>query len=396
MKKEQSGQTLLEALIALATAVVVITAMAVMVLTSLNNAQFSKNQNQATQYAQQGMEFLKNLAQSDWASFAAKTDVNYCLSPLSKLPEDPSKTDIFQGLADLIQGSLNMGKREASGLVSKLSSIPQKVYADESVWRPPFIGESIACPGGQKAWTSFGNISSSDNYRAYASLSAPSNLVSNCLRATDFRFSIPSSASIYGIEVKIERRASAADTVKDYEVRIVKGGIAQGPNRNDRFNYWPAADTDSSYGSSVYLWELTWTPYDINASNFGVQIQAESPDGINVTAEVDYIRIKVYYAMPIPTPTPTSTPPSANQLIPRPPLPAGCGQNLGIFSREVTINQYAADDTNTDCEPISVDRAKVTVSTGWSDNKCTSPTDPYCHKVKLVSCIYNSPTVLPP
>ena len=44
----ESGQTLLEALIALVTAVVVITAMAVMVLTSLNNAQFSKKQNQAT------------------------------------------------------------------------------------------------------------------------------------------------------------------------------------------------------------------------------------------------------------------------------------------------------------------------------------------------------------
>ena len=44
----ESGQTLLEALIALATAVVVITAMAVLVLSSLSNAQFSKNQNQAT------------------------------------------------------------------------------------------------------------------------------------------------------------------------------------------------------------------------------------------------------------------------------------------------------------------------------------------------------------
>src|SRR3989344_9330524 len=174
----ESGQTLLEALIALATAVVIISAMAVLVLSSLSNAQFSKNQNQATQYAQQGMEFLKNLAQSDWASFAAKTDVNYCLSPLSKLPEGPSKTGIFQGLADLIQGSLNMGKREVSGLVSKLPSIPQKVYADESTWRPPFTGQSIdiagGCPGAQKAWSSSGYISSTDNYRAYVSLSAPS------------------------------------------------------------------------------------------------------------------------------------------------------------------------------------------------------------------------------
>ena len=75
----ESGQTLLEALIALATAVVIISAMTVMVFSSLNNAQFSKNQNQATQYAQQGIEFLKNLAQSDWVTFAAYSG-SYCLS----------------------------------------------------------------------------------------------------------------------------------------------------------------------------------------------------------------------------------------------------------------------------------------------------------------------------
>src|SRR3989344_3308802 len=167
--RSESGQTLLEALIALATAVIIISALSVLVFSSLSNAQFSKNQNQATQYAQQGIEYLKNLSQTDWASFSAYNLTNYCM-PLD-------------------------------------NSLPQR------------IGES-------------------------------------------------------------------------------------------------------------------------------------------------------------------------------------CGQNLGIFSREVTINQYAADDTtsigSTDCLPTSVVRAKVTVSVGWSDNKCTSATDVYCHKVKLISCVYNSPSVPAP
>lgn len=79
-KNEQLGQTLLEALIALGAAVVIISVMSILVLSSLNNAQFSKKQNQATQYAQQGIEILKNLSQSNWATFASYSSGSYCLS----------------------------------------------------------------------------------------------------------------------------------------------------------------------------------------------------------------------------------------------------------------------------------------------------------------------------
>lgn len=54
------GQTLVEVLVALGVAVVVITAITTAVLTSLNNSQYSKLQNQAAQYAQQGIEVMKS------------------------------------------------------------------------------------------------------------------------------------------------------------------------------------------------------------------------------------------------------------------------------------------------------------------------------------------------
>ena len=155
----EPGQTLLEALIALAAAVVIISVMSVLVLSSLNNAQFSKNQNQATQYAQQGIEVIKNISQSNWTAFASYTLINYCM------PSD--------------------------------NSLSQRV-----------------------------------------------------------------------------------------------GG--------------------------------------------------------------------------------------------------SCGQNMGIYSREVTINQDSSS-----CNPSS-NNALITASVSWSDSKCTSPTDPYCHKIKIVSCIYNSATILAP
>ena len=83
--------------------------------------------------------------------------------------------------------------------------------------------------------------------------------------------------------------------------------------------------------------------------------------------------------------------PSDNSL----PQRAGgsCGQNLEIFSREVTIRQ-SSDLSNT-CSPVA-NSALVSVSVGWSDSKCTSATDVYCHKIKLISCIYNSTTISPP
>ncbi|CAN5157671.1 hypothetical protein BH11PAT1_BH11PAT1_3140 [soil metagenome] len=54
------GQTLIEVLVALGVAVVVMTAISSAVITGLNNSQYSKLQNQATQYAQQGMEQMQN------------------------------------------------------------------------------------------------------------------------------------------------------------------------------------------------------------------------------------------------------------------------------------------------------------------------------------------------
>lgn len=56
------GQILLEALVALSIATVVITVVTSTVLSSLNNSIESKNQNRATQYAQEGMEVMRSHA----------------------------------------------------------------------------------------------------------------------------------------------------------------------------------------------------------------------------------------------------------------------------------------------------------------------------------------------
>lgn len=80
LSKNMKGQTLIEVLLALGTAVVVLSATVVAVLSALNNAQFSKNQNIATQYAQEGMEVMRNMRNSNWTLFSSYASDQYCLN----------------------------------------------------------------------------------------------------------------------------------------------------------------------------------------------------------------------------------------------------------------------------------------------------------------------------
>lgn len=72
------GQSLIEVLVALATAVVIISAIVLSVTNALMNAHFSKTQNLATQYAQQGMEMIRKMRDSDVESFS-KYNGAFCL-----------------------------------------------------------------------------------------------------------------------------------------------------------------------------------------------------------------------------------------------------------------------------------------------------------------------------
>ena len=66
----QKGQTLIEVLVALSVSGIVLTAISNAILSGLTNSLSSKSQNQATAYAQQGMEQIRQLRDSDWDAFS--------------------------------------------------------------------------------------------------------------------------------------------------------------------------------------------------------------------------------------------------------------------------------------------------------------------------------------
>lgn len=75
----QSGQTIIEVLAALAIGVVIVAAISTSVISSLSNAQFGKNQNQANQYAQQGMEIIRNMRSANYTNFSILSG-SFCLA----------------------------------------------------------------------------------------------------------------------------------------------------------------------------------------------------------------------------------------------------------------------------------------------------------------------------
>lgn len=67
----ERGSTLIESLLALAFAVMIITAVVIAVITALNSATFNKNQNLATQIAQEGIDIARYMKTSNYAGFFA-------------------------------------------------------------------------------------------------------------------------------------------------------------------------------------------------------------------------------------------------------------------------------------------------------------------------------------
>lgn len=62
-----------------------------------------------------------------------------------------------------------------------------------------------------------------------------------------------------------------------------------------------------------------------------------------------------------------------------------CGVNVaGIYSREVEIRHNLQD-----CSNAGINGSKVAVKVLWSDSKCPSGSNIYCHKIELISCLSN-------
>jgi hypothetical protein len=153
---------------------------------------------------------------------------------------------------------------------------------------------------GSVAWNNPENIVSSNN--SYANTSAFGSLTTNYIKGTNFGLTVPTGATIDGIEVTIERATSGFGAGTDNIVRLIKGGTIGGTNKAVGGN-WGSSETPQSYGGPTDLWGNAWTAEDVNDASFGIamsgSLSGDPDDGMG--ARVDHMTIKVYYTGGAPT-----------------------------------------------------------------------------------------------
>lgn len=123
------------------------------------------------------------------------------------------------------------------------------------------------------------------------------------LQAKDFGFTIPTGATICGIEVTVVKRATnllpILAYVKDHRVRVIKNN-AFTPDDKANPAEWSSSETYTSYGGVNELWGTTWSPTDINNNTFGFSISAEIVTTVSLfpSARIDHISMTVHYLDP--------------------------------------------------------------------------------------------------
>ena len=86
MKFNSRGQTIIEALVALSIILLVITSISVVIISSLYNSQFIKEQNTANKYSQQGMEFMRSFQKNNLDQLVILASGTYCISGDALMP----------------------------------------------------------------------------------------------------------------------------------------------------------------------------------------------------------------------------------------------------------------------------------------------------------------------
>ncbi len=150
---------------------------------------------------------------------------------------------------------------------------------------------------GTVAWVNSGNAISSNNNHATAGLAG--GIISNYLNCTGFNFAaIPLGATITGITVYVERKASRNQRIRDAFVYLIKGGTISTTLNGATATSYTTTDVVEAHGGATNLWGTTWTQAEVTAANFGVAFAARNYSAWPTvrTASVDHIFVKVDYS----------------------------------------------------------------------------------------------------
>lgn len=148
--------------------------------------------------------------------------------------------------------------------------------------------------GGGVAWGNPTNIEAADS--VFATNAIPDTQVGDDLIGTGFGFAIVSTDTINGItlEVNVKQNTITGGGAVENSVKLLKAGAAAGTSLSTGAQPGTTVST-VSYGGVANLWGTTWTPADINNTNFGAAVSYANSTGggTSRTVSVDFMRITI-------------------------------------------------------------------------------------------------------
>ncbi len=177
---------------------------------------------------------------------------------------------------------------EAAGQCQYLATAPASSVSTTSA---ATTGTSVTGVG-TIAWTSPDNIAVGGAH-AMATGSGSGYAITHYLEATGFGFSIPSGATIVGIEASVTRLGSGLpNETFDSVVKLLKAGAVTGSNRSAGAAWIAVSPQAATFGSPADLWGTTWAPSDVNSSGFGLALAASV---FNFAQVFNPLTVTVYY-----------------------------------------------------------------------------------------------------
>lgn len=158
---------------------------------------------------------------------------------------------------------------------------------------------SVPCSTSTQApWSNLSGVSSPGIIFASSSISVTASGATNsqCLNVTGFRFAIPTTARILGIQVWSINDSSTAAVPVTFTEQLLYNGAAIGTART--YTVQRTSPNRFGVGNPSNRWGTTLSASQINQDSFGVSIQAAlgttSPGTASV--RVDDVQITVFYA----------------------------------------------------------------------------------------------------
>lgn len=135
-----------------------------------------------------------------------------------------------------------------------------------------------------------------DTIYTTVSLSGLGTTTSQALKSTDLGFSIPSGATINGIEVSVNIKANASSSGEISDVTLVRAGTRDGATTKTPADTLTTSATFHTFGGPTDLWGASWTDTDINDVGFGWDLECHVTFSGTVICSVDCSNITIYYS----------------------------------------------------------------------------------------------------